>query len=233
MAAQGMRGGTQVAPGQECPPGTTEVAAGQLPGAVGTAAEHSRLPAAIDAGDRGAQGAEGEVPGHRRARPPGQPHDAGRHQPRDRRDGLAQPEGDAGRRERVGRAPDEHARRHQRLAAQGTLPRAGRHRLPQRRSRLGREGRGAARGRPQGRRDRRRRSRQAVRPAHHQAGRLAPQGGRSGTGSAVGGVRAARRAGVHPHRRAAGVLPAAGLQERAVARAVAVQRTAATTSPAR
>jgi uncharacterized protein len=28
LAAQGMRGGTQVAPGQECPPGTTEVRPG-------------------------------------------------------------------------------------------------------------------------------------------------------------------------------------------------------------
>jgi len=61
---------------------------------------------------------------------------------------------------------------------------------------------------------------------HHQTRWFAPQGRRSRTGSAVGGLRAAGRPGLHSYRRTAGVLSAARLQERTVARAVAVRRPA-------
>ena len=74
---------------------------------------------------------------------------------------------------------------------------------------------------------------QGVRPEHHQARRLAAEGRRSRARSAVGGVRAARRAGVHPHRGAAGVLPAARLRTTSAGSSCRCSRAAATTSPGR
>ena len=130
------------------------------------------------------------------------------------------------RRERVGRP-----RSTQTIAAINASPHkdrfrvARRHRLPQCRPGLGATRRSSS-SRPTSRPARIGVGEvpQAVWPAHHQARWLAIEGRRSRARSAVGRVRAARRAGVHPHRRAAGVLPAAGQQERALARAVAVRR---------
>ena len=122
------------------------------------------------------------------------------------------------------RAPDADDRGDQRVAAQGSLPRARRHQLPQRRPRLGAT----------------RRSQQLeadIKAGAIGVGEVGKQFGLRTTkpdGSRLkvddpeldplwDDIRAARCAGVHSHRRAAGVLPAAGLQERAVARAVVVR----------
>ena len=179
LVAQRGGGGTRITPGQECPPGHHRNAARQLPGAVGTGAEHPRLPPAQHAGDRRAQGAEGEVPGRSTCtaiRGSSTPDSMKRAR---RDDGPAQPARADARRQHQRRSAGADDRGDQRLALQGSLPRARRHRLPQRRPGLGRQGDSAAARRHQGRRARRRRGRQAVRPAHHQAGRLAPEGRRS------------------------------------------------------
>ena len=99
--------------------------------------------------------------------------------------------------------------------------------LPQRRAGMGREGGRAARGRRQGRRGRARRDLEGARPALPQGRRHAPEARRPRARSGVGGVRPARHPGAHPHRRAAGVLRADRLPERALARAGAVSRSAA------
>ena len=220
---RGRRGGTRVAAGAACPPGTTEVRPGSC-----QAPQMRRRPASSTTGRAPPSSppstrAEGEVPRHRRPRPPRQRVDARRHQARRGGDGPAESRRDGGGRERLGRAARADAAGARGQPAQGSLSRDGRRGLPQRRPWLGREGRRAARGRRQGRAPWA--SARSPRPSASnitQAGRQPAEGGRPGARSAVGGVRAAGRAGVHAHRRAAGVLPAARLHERALARARAL-----------
>ena len=87
---------------------------------------------------------------------------------------------------------------------------------------LGRAGREAARGRRRRRRGRRRRDLQGLRPEHPEGRRLAPEGRRSRARSDLAGGGPPRHPGVHPHRRAAGVLRAARLPQRALAGAGAL-----------
>ena len=130
-----------------------------LPGSRLAAAEHRRLPAEVDARDGRAQGAEGEVSGDRLPRASaaellGSP------------EGLAslrriarQPQraADGERRQHVRRAPpDARSTTIRGTPVQGSRAGARGHRLPRRRSGLGREGDRAARGGRRGRRGRRR-----------------------------------------------------------------------------
>ena len=184
LAAQ-RGGGTRVAAGPGMPAGHDRNASRQLPGAVNGAAEHRRLPAEEHAGDRRAQGAEGKVSCDRRSQPPGiaQP---GVDEAARRHDGSAQPASADARRQHQRRTPGADRRGDQRLALQGSFPRAGRHQLQQRRSGLGRQGDSTAARRHQGRRAGRRRGRQAVWLADHQARWLAIEGRRSRDRSVVG-----------------------------------------------
>ena len=63
-SAQGGRGQSQrvqIKPGEECPPGHDGSPAAELSGAREAAAQHRRLPSAVDGRRRRASGAEGEV----------------------------------------------------------------------------------------------------------------------------------------------------------------------------
>ena len=91
-------------PGQECPPGTTEMRPGSCQAPSEPRAEHSRLSAEQHAGHRRAQGAEGEVPGHRHAQPPGAAH-PGLDEAARRDDGPAQPARPDARRQHQRRSP--------------------------------------------------------------------------------------------------------------------------------
>ena len=85
-------------------------------------------------------------------------------------------------------------------------------------------------GRREGRRFGRGRSQQGLRHDGPEGRRFPPCRGRADAGSVLGRLRPARDSGVHPHRRAAGVLQRARHAQRALARAVAVSPTAATIS---
>ena len=170
-----------------------------LSGARHAAAEHRRLPSTLDARHRRASRAQGEVPGDRRARAPAVLDLARGYRRRGRGHGRTQPARAGQRRQFVRRAVDARAAGDQRQPAQGSVPRARRHRLPQRRSGMGRKGGAAARGRHQGRRHRRRRDWQGLRPHHAQARRQPAQGRRPGAGSDLGSLSPAGSPGVHPH----------------------------------
>ncbi len=195
-----------------------------LPGAGVSRAEHRRLPAQVHAGHRRAQGAQGQVPRHRHPRPHGQPR-PGRRDGQDGQ-GARRPEHPAlrERRQLVGRPAGEHAGRGEGESLQGPLRAAGGHRLPQRRPGMGGRRREAARGRHQGRRPRRRRGVEGIRAPDQETRWQPPPRGRPRARSGVGRLRAARRARVHPHRGAPGILPAARHAQRALAGARALPR---------
>ena len=225
LAAQGMRGGTRIAPGQECPPGTTEVRPGSCQ------APSTAPPSILDyrpqqhAGHRRAQGAEGKVPGRSTCTATRGSYTAGLDQsawsrsmdPLNLRvlmlvaDNVCGDRPDAARWRRSTRRRTRIASACSRASTSTTSVRAGASRRQQLEADLkaGAMGVGEV-GKQFG-------------LADHQARWLTTEGRRSRARSAVGGVRAARCAGVHPHRRTAGVLPAAGHQERTLARAVAVR----------
>ncbi len=131
-------------------------APGDLSGAERSAAEHRRLPPPLHACHRRASRAQGEVPGDRRARASAVLDLARGYRQRGGGHGRAQLAGARQCRQLVRRAVDARAAGSQRQPAQGSVPRARRHRLPQRRSGMGREGGAAARSGHQGRRRRRR-----------------------------------------------------------------------------
>ena len=215
------------------PAGHHRNTARQLPGARVPGAQHPRLPAEVDPGHRRAQGAEGEVPGGRHPRPRVRPRQSRHHGQDGEGARRAQPAPVRERRQLIGRPPHQHAGGHQGQPLQGSFPRARWRRLPQRGAGVGRQGREAARGRHQGRRPRRGRGRQGVRPADSQGRWQPPARGRSRARPAVGGLRAARRARVHPHGGAAGVLPAARHDRTSAGSSWRSSAIAATTSPGR
>ena len=225
LAGQGPgRGGSPTDANGECPAGMTEIRPGNCQAPSQPPPSIVDYRPEVDAGHRAAPGAEGEVPGHRHPRPPGQPVDRRGHHPRRHGHGRAQHQGPGQRRQPHGRAPQGDARRHRRQPAQGSLPRPVRHRLRPGRAGLGRAGGQAARGRRRRRRGRRRRDLQGLRAEHPEGRRLAPEGRRSRARSDLAGGGAARHPGLHPHRRAAGVLRAARLPQRALAGAGALPR---------
>ena len=127
-------------PGQECPPGTTETRPGSCQAPSDRAAEHRRLPAEEHARHRRAQGAEGEVPGRSTSTAiQGQLTQDSMKRLVETMDPLNL---------RVLTLADNISgdrlvqtdRRDQRVAVQGSFPRARRHQLPQRRPGLGRQG---------------------------------------------------------------------------------------------
>ena len=237
-AAQGLggRGGgrgnaTAIQPGEECPPGTTEIRprscmAPEVPApsildyrpqstlvAPAHMVPKAKYPAIDFHGHpQGLLGsAEGLDDARRGARQPQRPDDG-------RRPTTCRASGSRRRSRTINGVADD----------EGPRPRARRHQLPERRAGLGGEGGRAARGGRRGGRGRRRRDRQrasACRSKKPDGSRLKHR--RSRARSDLGRVRAAQASGVHPHRRSAGVLPADRLHERALARAGAVPATAA------
>ena len=101
--------GTPIKPGEECPPGTTEIRPDRCQ------APEMPAPSILDYRPHStlvtrAPGAEGEVPGDRLPRPSGEPDRVGRGaEYADRRDGQPEPARDGQRRQRVGRAADANA----------------------------------------------------------------------------------------------------------------------------
>ncbi len=192
------------------------------------AADDPRVQAEVAAGHAAASGAAREIPGHRHPQPSADADLARRVRPRDERDGGEQPP-DPRQPERLVRRPSAPGRRcAQGQQVQGPHGPVRQHQLRRPgRPRLRREGGQAARRRPQGRGDGAE-DLQGPRHVRHEGERRAPAGRRSGAGCGLGDLRAAQRAGADPHRRAAGLLRAARLHQRALARAVALHAIAAT-----
>ena len=168
-AQQGPGARTSIKPGEECPPGTTETRPGSCQ------APDTPPPSIVDYRPKSTLVTDAhpvpkaKFPGDRHARPPAladlAESIASVVAAMDTLNLRVMVSADNSSGDRLTRALQAH----QRQPAQGPVPRARRHRLPQRRSGMGREGRSAARSRHQGRRRRRRRDRQELRAQHSQA----------------------------------------------------------------